>query len=180
MKISPIDIKKQQFKKVLRGFDPVEVETFMGMIASEMDDLGRTNKDLQNKLIETQTQLSDYKVIEKTLHETLLQAQEVSQKSADNSKRESQLIIQDAELKANQILDKARTDQTRLKEEVAILKVKKSTITNRLKLLLNSELELIKALEVDEEILLTDDVDSGHKKEYDEYDDIINKLNNDN
>ena len=34
MKLTPLDIKKQEFKKVMRGFDPVEVDTFMDMMAN--------------------------------------------------------------------------------------------------------------------------------------------------
>ncbi|MEK7248881.1 MAG: DivIVA domain-containing protein, partial [Bacteroidota bacterium] len=32
MKLTPLDIRKQEFKKVMRGYDPIEVETFMEMM----------------------------------------------------------------------------------------------------------------------------------------------------
>ena len=139
MKLTAMDIKRQEFKKAFRGYDSVEVDTFLDMIASELDELTKTNKELQNKVTETQTQLQDYKSMEKTLQATLMQAQDVSQKEVENAKREAQLVIKEAELKASQILDKTRNDHTRLKEDIAILKVKKNTIAARLKLLLNSE-----------------------------------------
>lgn len=177
MKLTPLDIKKQQFKKVFRGYDDVEVNTFLDMIAEEMDNLTKANKELQTKLTEVQTQLQDYKSMEKTLQATLMQAQDVSTKSVENAKREGQLIIQAADLKATQILDKARTDNTRLKEEISILKAKKNTMISRLKLLLNSELELIRALEVDEEIYIADDNDNIPTKEETEYNDIARSIN---
>lgn len=177
MKLTSIDIKKQEFKKVLRGYDPIEVDTFLGMIAEELDELQRTNKDLQNKLTEAQTQLQDYKSMEKTLQATLMQAQEVSSKSIENAKKEGQLIIQDAELKATQILEKSRSENTRLKEEIEILKAKKNTLAGRLKLLLTSELELIKALEVDEDIILTNTNEKNPETEDSEINEIVKNIN---
>jgi cell division initiation protein len=178
MKLTAMDVKKQEFKKVFRGFDTVEVETFLEMIADELDELTKANKDLQNKIVETTTQLQDYRSMEKTLQATLMQAQDVSQKEVENAKREAQLVIHESELKASQILDKARNDHTRLKEEIAILKAKKNTIGARLKLLLNSELELIRALEVDEEILFTDEKDKQPTNDQAEYDDIARSIDN--
>ncbi len=177
MKLTALDIKKQQFKKIFRGYDDVEVNTFLDMIAEEMENLTTANKELQTKLTELQTQLQDYKSMEVTLHATLMQAQDVSTKSVENAKREGQLIIQAADLKATQILDKARTDNTRLKEEISILKAKKNTMISRLKLLLNSELELLRALEIDEEIYNTDEKDHSPSKEETEYDDIARSIN---
>ena len=107
-----------------------------------------------------------------------MQAQDVSQKEVENAKREAQLVIKEAELKASQILDKTRNDHTRLKEDIAILKAKKNTIAARLKLLLNSELELIRALDVDEAILLTDEKDQQPTKDQAEYDDIARSIDN--
>jgi len=178
MKLTAMDIKRQEFKKAFRGYDSVEVDTFLDMIASELDELTKTNKELQNKVTETQTQLQDYKSMEKTLQATLMQAQDVSQKEVENAKREAQLVIKEAELKASQILDKTRNDHTRLKEDIAILKAKKNTIAARLKLLLNSELELIRALDVDEAILLTDEKDQQPTKDQAEYDDIARSIDN--
>jgi cell division initiation protein len=178
MKLTAMDIKRQEFKKAFRGYDSVEVDTFLDMIASELDELTKTNKELQNKVTDTQTQLQDYKSMEKTLQATLMQAQDVSQKEVENAKREAQLVIKEAELKASQILDKTRNDHTRLKEDIAILKAKKNTIAARLKLLLNSELELIRALDVDEAILLTDEKDQQPTKDQAEYDDIARSIDN--
>jgi cell division initiation protein len=178
MKLTAMDVKRQEFKKVMRGYDPVEVSTFLDMIADEVDELTKVNRELQNKLQETQTQLHDYKSMEKTLQATLMQAQDVSQKEVENAKREAQLVMQEAELKASQILDKTRNDHTRLKEDIAILKAKKNTIAARLKLLLNSELELIRALDVDEEILFTDEKNQKPNSEQAEYDDIARNIDN--
>jgi len=175
MKLTPLDIKKQEFKKVLRGYDPVEVDSFLDMMSNEFADLLKQSKDMNQQLVEFDTQLRDYRQMEKTLQQTLMQAQEASGRSIENSRKEAQLIIQEAELKANQLLDRARMDLLRTKEEISNLRSKKESIVSRLKVLLNSELELIKALEVDDDEL-SRDLSKGSGKDGIEIDEIIKKL----
>ena len=176
MKITPLEVKRQEFKKVLRGYDPVEVDTFLEMISNELEELLGLNKQRKDKLIEIETQLADYKHIEKTLQQTLLQAQETSGKSIENSRKEADLIIKEAELKASQIVEKARTDFSRAKEEIANLKARKESIISRLKVLLHSELDLLRALEIDEEDLSKHDTSKGTGKEHLEIEEILKKL----
>ena len=175
MKLTPLDVKKQEFKKVLRGYDPAEVDSFMDMMSNEFAELLKQCKDMKEQLVEYEGQLRDYRQMEKTLQQTLMQAQEASGRSIENSRKEGQLIVQEAELKANQILGRARLDLSRMKEEIANLRSKKESVVSRLKVLLNSEIELIKALEIDDDEL-TRDLSRGTGKETIEIDEIIKKL----
>lgn len=175
MKITPLDIKKQEFKKVLRGYDPAEVDSFMQTISNEFAELIHDNNNVKDQLLQVETQLRDFQQMEKTLQQTLLQAQEASEKAAENSKKEAQLVLQEAELKANQLLEKARNEVMRAKDEVATLKSKKESLVSRLKVLLNSEIELLKALELDDDDI-TRDLSKGTGKESIAIDDIVNKL----
>ena len=85
MKITPLDIKKQEFKKVLRGYDPAEVDSFMQMMSNEFAELIHDNNNVKDQLLQVETQLRDFQQMEKTLQQTLLQAQESSEKAAENS-----------------------------------------------------------------------------------------------
>ncbi len=176
MKITPLEVKRQQFKKGMRGYDTVEVETFLEMVSNELEDLLKENKDLKDKIIELETQLYDYKNMEKTLQQTLMQAQEASGKSIENSRKEASLIVQEAEMKASQVVDKARLDFARAKEEIASLKARKESILGKLKVLLKSELDLIAALSIDEEDLAGDNLSKGTGKDHIEIDEILKKL----
>lgn len=176
MKITPLEIKRQQFKKVMRGYDPVEVDTFLDMLSHELEEVLTKNKELKDKIIELDTQLKDYKNMEKTLQQTLLQAQETSGKEIENSRREATIIVQEAELKASQIVDKARMDFARVKEEIANLKARKESILSRLKVLLTSEVDLIRALEVDDDEDARQDASKGTGKDHIEIDEILKKL----
>jgi cell division initiation protein len=175
MKITPLEIKRQQFKKTMRGYDTVEVETFLEMVSNEMEELIVTNREQKDRILEIETQLSDYKNIEKTLQQTLMQAQETSGKSIENSKREAELIIKEAEIKASQVVEKARLDFAHAKEEISQLKARKESILSKLKVLLSSELDLIRALDIDDEGEKRNQ-SKGTGKDNLEIDEILKKL----
>jgi cell division initiation protein len=175
MKITPLEIKRQQFKKTMRGFDTIEVETFLEMVSNELEDLIRENREQKDKIIELETQLSDYKNIERSLQQTFMQAQETSGKSIENSKREAEIIIKEAEVKASQIVEKARLDFAHVKEEISQLKARKESVLSKLKVLLSSELNLIRALDIDEDGNKKD-TSKGTGKEHLEIDEILKRL----
>ncbi|MBI5020044.1 MAG: DivIVA domain-containing protein [Ignavibacteriales bacterium] len=152
MNISVSEIRSHKFNTKLSGFDKAEVSAFLSKIADEMNELNKINGKLSEKVIELETRLKDYQTIEKALQQTLMQGQETAGKTVEIARKEAQLILQEAEVKASQILDKARTELTSTKEQITILKAKKDSIVSRMRMLLNSELELIKALEFDEKI----------------------------
>ncbi len=176
MKLTPLDIKKQEFKKVMRGYDPVEVETFLDMVSNDLEAVLTSEKELRDRILELETQLGDYKQMEKTLQQTLMQAQEASGRSIENSRKEADLIMKEAELKAQQIVEKARSDFARIKEEISGLKARKESVISRLKVLLSSELDLIRALEIDDEDPASRDASKGTGKGRLEIDDILKKL----
>ncbi len=175
MKITPLDIKKQEFKKVLRGYDPIEVDAFLDTLSNEFSDMLKQSKEVREQFIEMEVQLRDFKQKERDLQQILMQAQETSARSVDNARKEGELIIQEAELKASQIIDHARMDVMKAKEELSNLKAKKEVLVSRLKVLLNSELELIKALEADDDIQHRD-VSQGTGKEHFQIDEVLKKL----
>jgi cell division initiation protein len=142
-----MDIKNQDFKRVMRGFDPVEVNTFLEMLSNEVEKLVREQKENRERVMELETQLKDYKLLEKSLQQALLQAQESASQSRDQSNKEAEIIIKQAETRAGEIVHDARTSLSRLRNEIEQLKTIRETMVSRLKILLNSQLELLQSLE---------------------------------
>lgn len=179
MKLTPLDIKKQEFKKVMRGYDPVEVDTFMDMMANEFEDLLKQQKEMRDTVVELETQLKDYRQIEKTLQQTLLQAQEATGRTYESARRESELILKEAESKAAKIVEQANTDLARKKSEIMQLGARRESLIGRLRVLLSSELDLIKTLEMGGDVSLGVSSSMGTGKETIELERIAENLNND-
>ena len=150
MKLTPLDIRKQEFRKTLRGFDPVEVQTFLDMVGEEYEQVLEKNKQLNNRLIELETKLKDYQESEKNLRETLLNVQEVKKQSEESSRKQADLVIKEAELKALEIIEMARKQARQMRDEVSTLKTQKESFINRLRQILISQIELLSVLEIDD------------------------------
>lgn len=151
MRVTPLEIRKQEFKKSMRGYDPVEVDTFLEKLADDFDTLTSENSALSKKIIAADAELKHFKEVEKTLKETLYNVQQTSQLSKQNSEKEATLVKKEAELVANQMLDKARQSLHAMREEVNALKRQKESFSARLRHLLSSQLELLEVLELDDE-----------------------------
>jgi cell division initiation protein len=152
VKLTPLDVRKQEFRKTLRGFDPIEVQTFLEMVAEEYEQVLEENKKLNRSLIELETKLKDFQETEKNLRETLLNVQEVKKQSEESSRRQADLIIKESELKALEIVEKARQQARLMRDEVNTLRTQKESFINRLRQILISQIELLSVLEVDDAI----------------------------
>lgn len=176
MKLTPLDVRKQEFRKSLRGYDPVEVDTFMEMVASEFEEVLRSQKEFRDKVVELEVQLRDYRQIEKTLQQTLLQAQEATGRTYESARREAELIVKEAEQKAAKIVEQANSDLVRMNNEIMQLYTRKESLIGRLRVLLSSELELIKTLEMGGDENLTGQSSLGTGKETIEIDTVLKDL----
>jgi len=150
VKLTPLDIKKQRFSLKFRGYDPTEVEAFLEMVSEEYETLLNERNQIHEELNKLKVQLRDYQQVEKTLQETLMNAQENVAQAREQSKREAQLILREAEIKAEKILEEAKEKLERMRNELAILRAQKESFSKRLRHLLESQVELIKVLEMDE------------------------------
>lgn len=148
MKLTPLDIRKQEFKRVMRGYDPVEVDTFMDMMANEFEEVLKSQKEMRDRLVELDIQLKDYRQIEKTLQQTLFQAQEITGKTYETARKEAELIAREAEQRAARIVEHAHDEHARIKNEIIQLTSRKETLIQQLRVVLSAELDLLKTLEL--------------------------------
>ncbi|MBN2093206.1 DivIVA domain-containing protein [candidate division KSB1 bacterium] len=150
MKLTPLDIKKQEFKRNFRGYDHIEVDAFLETVADEYEALIRDRNRMSDEVLKLKTQLKDYQEVERTFKESLMKAQQTLDDSRDNARHESELIIREAELKADKILESTKIQLAEMKNELMLIKSQKDSFAKRLKHLLESQLELIGVLEIDD------------------------------
>lgn len=150
MKLTPLDIRKQEFKRSMRGFDPEEVEAFLIMVADELELLIREKNQLNDELTKLRTRLMDYQQVEQTLRDTLMKATSTVEESRVNSLREAELRLHEAELKAEKIVEGAKEELQELRSEINLLKAQKESFSRRLRHLLESQIELLDVLGMDD------------------------------
>lgn len=179
MKLTPLDIKKQEFKKVMRGYDPVEVDTFMDMMANEFEEVLKQQKEMRDRSIELDTQLKDYRQIEKTLQQTLLQAQEVTGRTYESARKEAEIIVKDAEGRAARIVEQANSELIRINKELAELRIRRESLIGRMRVLLSAELDLLKTLDSEGAQQVAADPSLGSGKQELDIEGILKNINND-
>jgi cell division initiation protein len=143
MKPSPSNIKRQEFKTSLRGYDREEVLAFLEKLADDIDELLNENEALQKKLDAANEKLAEYRKLEKSLQDTLSKAQESSARSIESAKKQTNLMIQEAELKAQQILEKAKGNANQVRDAVIHLREEKGILVSKLKAIINSQAHLL-------------------------------------
>jgi len=177
MKISPIEIRQQEFTKKMRGYDPDEVQNFLESLAEELDKLNIENESLKSEVESLTEQISEYKKIEKNLQDTLLSAQESSAKSMEATKKQTSLMIREAELKASQIIEKARESTNDIRNAVVNLREEKDLILAKLKAIVSSQANLLelKVERAGDEKTKGKKIEESNKMDID-INDILNKI----
>ncbi|MDZ7725669.1 MAG: DivIVA domain-containing protein [candidate division KSB1 bacterium] len=147
MKLTPLELRKHDFKRVMRGYDQEEVDAFLTMIADEFEVMIREKNQMNDELIKLRTQLRDYKQVETSLRDTLVKAQSTMEDSRENSRREAEIIMHEAELKAENIIKDAREELFSIRHEISLLKSQRDAINKRLRHMLESQLDMLDVME---------------------------------
>ncbi|MCH8170463.1 MAG: DivIVA domain-containing protein [Bacteroidetes bacterium] len=178
MKISPLNIKRQEFSRRIRGYDKEEVDAFLTRLADEFENLQSENDTLTKELENAKEKLSEYRRIEKNLQDTLLKAQENSSKSIESTKKQATLMVKEAEVKASQILEKARENANEIRTAVIHLRDERDLIVSKLKSIIHSQAQLVELkLSSGEEETDAEQFNFESKKKLDlDIDDIVKKL----
>ena len=143
MRITPLDIQQKQFPYKLRGFDDEEVYAFLELIREEMEDLLRENASLKENAIRLENQIKEHKDMETTLRETLVTAQQMVEEYKSNARKEAELLIKEAELRADAIVKDAQEKVIKIHEDIVDLKGIRRHFKEELKRLIEGHLKMI-------------------------------------
>jgi cell division initiation protein len=147
MKITPLDIRQKQFPRKLRGLDPKEVQGFLELVESEMEELVRESIQLKDDVKRKQQRIDEYREQEKTLQETMVAAQQASDDIRDSAKRQAEIIVSEAELQAERIVQGAHTRLVQILDEIGELKRQRAQFEAGVRSLVEAELKLLEVFQ---------------------------------
>jgi cell division initiation protein len=163
MRITPLDVRKQEFSKAMRGFDCDEVRAFLSTLADEYETVLVDNKQIRELVMEQEDKISEYQGMERNLRDTLMTAERVMQETRENATKKGDLIINDAEMKAQRVLEECRLRTEELRREITGLRKEKENYLARFKSLAEAQIQFVESHRNDFEDLdnrLTNIVDS--------------------
>ena len=161
MKTTPLDIQQQQFKVRFRGFDIREVDKFLEQIADSFASLQQENESLYEKIRRLKLESQGYKEREETFKRAMLNSQKVLEQMKKNARKSSELVIAEAEVRAEKILNRAHSRLAQLHEDIAELKRQRMQIEVQIRSVIESHSKL---LEIGKESMETSDEEDSKLK----------------
>src|ERR671934_2201709 len=123
MRITPHDIRQQQFSsKMLKGYDPQEVDAFLDDVAEDYEAVLKEVALLKEQIAAHEDRARGVTERERLLQETLVTTQRLGEEMKNNTRREAELILREAELTGEKAVEAARAEEGRVRADIVALK----------------------------------------------------------
>jgi cell division initiation protein len=128
MNVSPLDLRQQRFRTRLTGFDKVEVAAFLSAVADDYEQALRETDRLRQELAKMEAVLNEHREGEKTLRNTLLTAQRLSDEMKEHADQEGKRIVRESEGRAALLLEKAQLRLDDIQRDIDSLGLKRREV----------------------------------------------------
>ncbi|MBD3298259.1 MAG: DivIVA domain-containing protein [candidate division Zixibacteria bacterium] len=137
--IRPDDIRTQEFRSRMRGYDPAQVRSYLEELADQVQHMHVQMRDLRNRLSDAQQQLETSPGGETT--DVSIPAPQVSEDYHQAARADAQDVLAKAQKEADALIANAQADVDELRKEIADLNALRERIVSQIETLLNSQLE---------------------------------------
>ena len=145
--LTPLDVRRTEFPRALRGYDTARVDQFRDQVADELERLTRINQDLEQKARGFHDQLKSFRDRDKALNEALVSAQQLRTEIREQAERESALTVREAQAQAERMLGDAQSNIRRVEDELAALERFRRNYLTQLRVFVERQLAEISAAE---------------------------------
>ena len=128
MNVSPLDLRQQRFRLAFRGFDRVEVATFLAAVAEDYEQALLETDRLRQDLMRMEAVLNEHREHERNLQNTLTTAQQISEDIKANAEQDARRIIREAEGRSDLLLEKTQSRLEDVQREIVGLKLKRRDV----------------------------------------------------
>ncbi|TVR63685.1 MAG: DivIVA domain-containing protein [Gemmatimonadales bacterium] len=117
--LTPLDVRKKRgdFRKSMRGYDPGDVDPFLELAAERLEELVKSNRDLNEEVERLRRQVEAQEGRERAVQEALVSAQELRREIQEQARKEAELVVREAESEAEDLRHSAEAGVQRLEEE---------------------------------------------------------------
>jgi cell division initiation protein len=147
MKFTPLDIRQKRFATAFRGLARRDVQAFLELLAAEFEEVVKENIALKEELKRLQGQLEHHLERERTLQQTMVTAQRVSDDLKGVAKKEADVIVSGAELQAEKIVHAAHQRLVQVIEDINELRRQRSQFESHLRAVIDAHQKLLEAFQ---------------------------------
>jgi DivIVA domain-containing protein len=145
--LTPLDVRRYDFGRSLRGYDPERVDQFREQVAEELERLARLNQDLDAKARGFHEQLRAFRERDKAINEALVSAQQLRGEIREQVEKEAQLILREARADAERMIEDARTEIRRMEDQLSGLDRARRAYLSQIRTMVERQLSEITAAE---------------------------------
>ncbi|HEV8265640.1 MAG TPA: DivIVA domain-containing protein [Gemmatimonadales bacterium] len=145
--LTPLDIRKQEFRKTLRGYETLGVEEFQLRVADALERTIRERSVLEERLAALGEQLRVFREREKAMNEALVAAQQLRQDTRAAAEREAQVIVREAQAEAKRIIEETRAAESAVQARMAEAERQFQAYVGGFRALLERQLAELRALD---------------------------------
>jgi cell division initiation protein len=146
MEITPNDIKAREFARVMRGFDATEVSAFLEQVADEYAALIKNRNEMERQLQDLEKELKGYRDLDRNIRDSLVNAQGSAGTIREDARKEAELIVREAEVKAEELITSTRSRLEGMKNDLEMLRLERKAYLKKFRHLIDSQLELLEVL----------------------------------
>lgn len=149
MRITPLDVRNHVFPRRWLGYDREEVDAFLRMISSDYETSLRELQRLRDQVGQLEGRVKELLGNERLLQETLTSAQKLSEDLKQTAVKEAELIVSEAEIQGEKVLEAAHRRAARLAEDLREMKQLRGRVAAALQATLEHHLHLLEELSRD-------------------------------
>jgi cell division initiation protein len=138
MKWTPVDIRQMTFSVGFRGYAPSEVDAFLENVATEIEAVLKENADLRERIEDQGLAIAELKKTEGALTNTLLMAQKAIEEMKRTAQKEGDLIIRQAEMRAEEMTRSAMKEVSQVQGEILHLRRQRDFFVEKIRSLMQN------------------------------------------
>jgi cell division initiation protein len=151
MSWTSVEIEQRRFRTRLMGLDAKEVALFCRHLTEESLQVKAESNALRKDLQELERELQEHKEREKTIRNVLFTAHKTAEQIKTNAEREAKLIVAEAELHAEKLLQGAHQRLIQIHDDIEELKRHRILLEAKLRSMIESYQQLLNVDKEDEE-----------------------------
>lgn len=148
MRITPIDVRRKEFGRAMRGYDANQVDDFLDEVADEFERVYAENSRMREELDSLRGRLEQFEQLEGSIREALVHAQQSAEDLRRAASKEAELTVQEAKARAHQILAESSARVERIQESYEALRKARQSFAADFRQLLKSYLAVMDNMDI--------------------------------
>jgi cell division initiation protein len=149
MRITPLDLKNHRFPRRAAGYAREEVDEFLRLVAEDYEAALRKAEAQREQVTRLERRVEELAANEQVLQDTLTTAQKLSEDLKRTAIKEAEVIVGEAEVRGEKILDAAHRRAAKLAEDIREMKQLKTRLSATVRAAIETHLRLLDGMAAD-------------------------------